>query len=338
MRQRVDARVGIVAIGRNEGARLRDCLESVAPLGLPLLYVDSGSTDGSIDLARSLGVTVHELDGSSPFSAARARNEGFDRLLASYPGLELVQFLDGDCALAPGWLERGIATLDGRPGTVIACGRITERHPDASVYNRMCDLEWETPEGEVDASGGNFLVRVAAFRAVGGFRPDVIAAEDDELCLRIRARGGTIFHVAVPMVIHDVALLRFSQWWRRARRTGHAYAQGAALHGRGDERHFVRDSQRLWAWGFVLPVGSVGLAPLTGGASLLLLLAYPLQVARMTIRGRRRGWSARDAGTYGALAMVAKFPGWLGLAEYHWRRARRAPMSIIEHKENRESP
>ena len=135
------ARVGVVVIGRNEGERLRACLEAVVRAGAPATYVDSGSTDGSVALARRLGVEVVALDMSVPFTAARARNAGFQRLLEIHPDLQFVQFIDGDCELANGWLEVAVNTLQQRPELAIVAGRCRERHPDASVYNRICDLE-----------------------------------------------------------------------------------------------------------------------------------------------------------------------------------------------------
>ena len=74
-------RVGAVAIGRNEGERLRRCLTSLLQQIARVVYVDSGSRDDSVAVAQSLGVKVVVLDTSAPFSAARARNAGFDALL-----------------------------------------------------------------------------------------------------------------------------------------------------------------------------------------------------------------------------------------------------------------
>lgn len=323
---------GIVAIGRNEGDRLRASLRAVVATGLPAVYVDSGSSDGSVPLARSLGVDVLELDAARAFSAARARNEGFERLLRVWPGTEIVQFVDGDCELFPGWLERGLAELETRPDVAAVCGRVRERNPEASVYNRLCQLEWQKTPGEIPACGGIFMVRVKAFVAAGGFRPDVIAAEDDELCLRLRRQGGLIVHLDADMAWHDVAMTRFVQWWQRARRAGHAYAQGAALHGRSPDRHFVRDCRRIWLWGLALPALALGLAWPTSGWSLALLAAYPLQVLRIRRAGLRRGWPAEDALPYAAFAVLSKFPGLQGMIEYRWRCWKGGSVRIIEHK------
>ena len=155
---------GIVAIGRNEGERLRRCLESVVGRGHAVVYVDSGSTDGSVERARSFGAEVVELDLSVPFTAARARNAGFARLEQVAPDVALVQFVDGDCEVAPGWLDLARAMLDERPDVAVVAGRRRERHRDDTPYNRLADLEWDTPIGEAAACGGDAMIRVKAFR------------------------------------------------------------------------------------------------------------------------------------------------------------------------------
>lgn len=224
--------LGVVAIGRNEGERLRCCLNSVVRYGLPVVYVDSRSTDNSVELARSMGVEVVELDLSLPFTAARARNTGFEWLLQLDPDIKFVQFVDGDCEVVRGWLDRARVELNTRPDIAIVYGRRRERHRNETVYNRLADLEWDMPIGEVKACGGDAMVLTDAFRRVGGYNPSIIAAEDDELCLRIRREGWKILRMDVDMTIHDMAMSRFGQWWKRAVRCGHAYAEGSARYGR----------------------------------------------------------------------------------------------------------
>lgn len=328
-------RVGFVVIGRNEGERLRGCLLSVLAAEAPVVYVDSASVDGSAALAAGLGADVHELDRTTPLSAARARNEGFERLLSKHPAIEAVQFVDGDCELHPGWIARATAALRERPDVSAVCGHVSERHPERSVYNRLCALEWQKTPGEIAACGGIFLVRAAAFRAVGGFRPDVIAAEDDELCLRLRRAGGRILLVDAPMASHDADLRRFRQWWRRSQRAGHAYAQGAALHGDSPDRHFVRDCRRIWFWGLVLPVAALGAAWTSPALALAVAALYPLQIARLYVVGRRHGWSGADAAPWALFTVLGKFPGVVGLLQYRVRRSLGRTTTIIEHKEAR---
>jgi GT2 family glycosyltransferase len=324
--------VGIVAIGRNEGPRLRRCLESVVRQSPHIVYVDSGSTDNSVAMAKGLGVEVIELDMSIPFTAARARNAGFQRLCELWPDIVYVQFVDGDCEVAAGWLARASEELDRRVDVAAVCGRLRERHPEASIYNRLCAIEWDTPVGDVDACGGNALMRVTAVAAAGGYDAGLIAGEDYELCLRLRRAGGTIAQIDADMATHDAAMTRAAQWWRRAVRCGYAYAIGAAMHGRGPERHFVRERRRIVTWGIGIPAMTLALAWPTSGASLALLTLYPLQLIH-TYRGLRRRVSHRGhALAYAVSCVLAKFPQSVGLVKYYLARVRRSPSRIIEYK------
>lgn len=324
--------VAIVAIGRNEGERLKGCLRAAVASVRTVVYVDSGSSDGSADFARALGCQVVEL--KAPFSAALARNEGFACAMNYAPDASFLQFIDGDCILVGGWIERGKSALNKRTDAGIVCGHVREIHPEASVYNRLFDLEWRQKPGEINACGGIFMVRPAVFRAVGGFRADVIAAEDNEFCVRVRRIGSKILLLDTAMVLHDAAMKRFIEWWRRARRTGHAYAQVAALHGKGDERYFVRECRRIWIWGLVIPALALGLAPFTHGLSLTLLAVYALQFLWILLKGRGRGWSSGDAAVYAFFTVISKFPAIEGMLAYHWRHWRGLTLTIMEHKES----
>lgn len=324
--------VGIVAIGRNEGARLAGCLASAAGAGT-LVYVDSGSTDGSPALARDLGADVVGLDRSRPFCAARARNAGFSRLLERSPGVRFVQFLDGDCELERSWLARGRAALEAHPRAAIVCGRLRELHPEASVYNRLCDLEWSGPLGEIGACGGIFLARAEAYAEVGGMDPQIVAAEEDDLCVRLRQRGYRIVRVDAAMARHDASMRRFSQWWRRAVRTGYAYAQVGALHRHAPIRLFGREARSAWLWGAVVPAAVLGAAALLGAPALLLFLGYGALVGRLAHRLRRRGVPPHHAWLYGAHCYAAKIPQCLGQLRYAADRLRRRSPRVIEHKE-----
>jgi GT2 family glycosyltransferase len=324
--------VGIVVIGRNEGERLRRGLAALGDRIARTVYVDSGSADGSPEVARSLGAEVVDLDLSTPFTAARARNAGLARLLERYPEVDYVQFLDGDCELHPDWLAAAQKSLDADPTAVAVFGRLRERHPERSVYNRFCDIEWDMAlPGEAKACGGNALMRAAAVRAAGGYDPAVLAAEDDELCLRLRRAGGRVVRLDAEMGCHDAAMTRFGQWWTRSVRTGFAYAQGAALHGQSPERHFVAEVRRAWTWLFFV-AASLALAWPTRGWSLLLFAYFAFSGYRYYRSLRRRGVPLRDAAAYAFAGWFVKLPHCVGTLRYWWRRWRRGPLRLIEYK------
>jgi GT2 family glycosyltransferase len=326
------AEIGVVAIGRNEGDRLRRCLASIGKHAAAMVYVDSGSTDNSVALARSFGVEVVALDMAIPFTAARARNAGFERLLQLRPEIELVQFVDGDCEIVQGWWERARQELQDRPDAAVVCGRRRERYPEASIYNRLCDIEWDTPVGEARACGGDALMRVRAVQEVGGYNPQVIAAEDDELCLRIRHKGWKVLRIAADMTIHDAAMTRLRQWWKRALRCGYAYALGAHMHGAPPERHFVRERRRALIWGFAVPALALAAAWPTGGWGLLLGLLYPVQMLRIFRTTRRRAVAPKAAAAWAVSCVASKVPEFVGVCKFGLNQLRRGPARIIEYK------
>lgn len=333
LRSVATATYGVVAIGRNEEPRLAACLRSVGSEAVAMVYVDSGSTDDSVALAESLGAEVVRLDTNVPFTAARARNAGFARLLEVAPDVEFVQFVDGDCSFADGWLETATVYLEAHPEVTVVCGRRRERAPQASIFNQLCDVEWNTPVGEAWSCGGDALMRVAAVRAVGGYNEAVIAAEDDELCVRLRQNGGRVMRVDHDMTWHDANMHTLRQWWRRAVRAGHGFAQGFAMHGAPPERHFAKELRSALVQGLAFPAIAIGLLWPTRGLNLLVMAGfYLLQWGRISLRLRRQGLPKRTARAYALNCVAAKFAGAWGALTYYWRRWRRSGPRIIEYK------
>ncbi len=320
--------IGAVVIGRNEGSRLVSCLDSI-PVNIgKIVYVDSGSTDDSLANAQKAGAEVVELDLDQPFTAARARNTGFRTLIAD-KNIHFVQFVDGDCVVQPGWFQSAAQFLTENPRTAVVCGRRRERFPDGTVYNRLCDMEWDTPVGQSDACGGDAMMRVEALSQVGGYRDTMIAGEEPELCVRLRAEGWRVWRLDEEMTLHDADMTRLSQWWKRARRSGHAFAEGAALHGAPPERHSVRAVKRILAWGVVLPLALLLAAALISPWALLGFGLYPLQVLRIALRqnpGNRTAWE------YAFFLVLGNFPEAMGVLEYQLRQWRGKPAGIIEYK------
>jgi len=323
--------LGLVIIGRNEGDRLKACLLSVVEQIESIVYVDSGSVDGSVVMARSLGVEVVELDLSIPFTAARARNEGFARLINMNRNIEFVQFVDGDCEVSSQWLETALFELKAKPEVAVICGRRRERFPQRSVYNLLCDIEWNTPIGETKACGGDAMMRVAAFEQVGGFDPTLIAGEEPELCVRMRRRGWKILRIKAEMTLHDAQMTKFSQWWNRTMRAGHAYAEGAWLHGKSPERHWVKESKSIWFWGAVLPVLAIAMIWLTKGWSLMLLLGYPVLIYRIYSH-KKQELNFKDALSYAWFCAIGKFAQAQGQIKFYLAKLRKQQNTLIEYK------
>jgi glycosyltransferase involved in cell wall biosynthesis len=314
-----------VVIGRNEGVRLERCLKSLACRFDTVVYVDSGSTDGSTEVAAQLGAHVVDLDLSSPFTAARARNAGFAYVLNVAPEATFVQFVDGDCEVQLGWTEAATRFLLSHPGYAVVCGRRRERHPEHSVYNWLCDQEWNTPVGEANSCGGDAMMRVDAFSAIKGYRDDMIAGEEPELCFRLRQSGWKIYRIDAEMTVHDAAIYRFGQWWKRNVRSGHAYAEGAWLHGSSPERYWVKEARRALLWGLWIPAAIVALPFILGSWwPLLGTVVYPIQLLRL--------WVKNGTLTTASFLLVGRFAEARGAIEFYWRLASGRGRRIIEYK------
>jgi glycosyltransferase involved in cell wall biosynthesis len=321
--------VGVVAIGRNEGDRLKKCLESVSGYVKKIVYVDSGSTDNSLSIARELGVEIVELDITIPFTAARARNAGFKKLTELEAELKYVQFVDGECEIVEDWVTRAVSYLNQEPDVAVTCGRRKERYPEHSIYNMMCDIEWDTPIGEAKACGGDALYRIKAFNEAGGFREDLIAGEEPELCVRIRQNSWRIWRLDALMTLHDAAMTHFAQWWKRSVRGGYAYAEGAYLHGKPPEKHWVKETKRIWVWGGFIPLLII-LLFFVEPWCLLLFSIYPLQVLRLSRNGNQPSY--RNNWVFALFLVLGKFPELFGQFKFLLNLSRGKRGVLIEYK------
>lgn len=320
-------KTGFVVIGRNEGKRLQACLASL-PVDAACVYVDSGSTDGSVMHSREAGATVVELDMAVPFTAARARNEGWRKLLEQFPDIRYVHFLDGDCELCNGWLAIAESYLIENSEYAVACGRRKEKYPQASIYNTLCDIEWNTPVGDAKACGGDALFRLDALQEVSGYNPSLIAGEEPELCIRLRACGYKVRRIDHDMTSHDAALTHFSQWWKRSVRCGYAYALGASLHGGEPERHCVAETRRAIVWGMALPLLMIALGLVVSPWLFAGFLIYPAQWLRLT----RKSPVKQVALYWASFSLLSKFSEAWGVLKYYFNHLFKKQAVLIEYK------
>lgn len=321
--------MSVVIIGRNEGERLLRCIRSVKAMEFPadaydIIYVDSGSTDHSLRDAGDLGARTVSV-AAGPTTAARGRNSGLALVEA-----EFVLFLDGDTLLHPHFLRQALAYLEAHPRVAGVCGDRRELAPEQSLYNRVLDLDWNGPVGQVAYFGGDALVRVAALREVGCYREDLVAGEEPELCFRLRRAGHDIVHLDLEMTLHDLALQRFGAYWRRCYRTGYAYAEVAQLtagetFGSQSRRNLIQV-----AIYFCAPV--VLLMALRFWALPLGLLGAGLIWARTLWRARRRKASLATLGWYAVHAHLCQFPIFFGQLSYFQNQRRALQGKLIEYK------
>lgn len=241
--------------------------------------------------------------------------------------------------LQPDWLEAGAAELLADASLAAVFGRRREVAPQASRYNWMCDIEWAVSPGPARYFGGDVMLRAAALDQAGGYPDEMIAGEEPDLAIRLRGHGWKIACLPVEMTLHDAAITRFGQWWRRATRSGHAYAELAARHRGGEFSDYARRTRGVLFWGVVLPVvagfaillGAVAERPLIAVAGGVLLCLPLAQFARLAIRE----WRIRPLGealTIATFLMLSKPAQALGAARYWLARTRGRRATIIEYK------
>lgn len=335
----MESSLAAVVIGRNEGERLTRCLSSLRGHVDVLVYVDSGSTDGSVENARTRGANVVELDMQEPFTAARARNAGFFRALELLPEMRAVQFVDGDCEIESVWLQLACEYLATHPTTAVVAGHLRERHPEASVFNRVLDMEWHQYPGEIMDCGGNAMVRSNIFSLLDGFQPGMIAGEEQEFCLRVRRAGYRVIHLDARMADHDAAMFHFGQWWRRQYRTGHSYAEVLHRQRHDPQRETLRNVLSILFWGGGLPVISLAGAWPSAGGTLLVLFAYVWPWIGSYRDRLHRGDAPRYASLYASACLLGKLPQFQGLLSFaRSRLARGRVTALIEARPPSEGP
>lgn len=328
------AQVGIVVIGRNEGKRLQTCLASVKQFGFPIAYVDSGSTDQSIQLAADYVDCVHSLDTLTPFSAARARNEGFEVLTRQFPSIKYIQFVDGDCVVAPAWFEAALNAFAKDKGLALVLGHRKELNPDATIYNKLCSIEWNSPVGQLQNFGcliGSFLIKVDVFRAMHGFKTNVIAGEDSELGVRMCLAGYRMEKIDQHMETHDANMVKFSQWWSRSVRAGHAIGQRAFLNGDTAVKDCVKERKSTLIWGVLMPILfilSLLLMPILAMVIVMLYLVLTFKVYLYSIKLRM---PIKDALVYTGFIVMGKLANGIGLLKFYLNSFKKRYV-LIEYK------
>jgi GT2 family glycosyltransferase len=327
-------KVGFVVIGRNEGERLQACLSAIKQLcaNSTVVYVDSGSTDDSVSFAKSLDYHVVELDLSIPFTAARARNAGFSELAKLNQHIKYVQFLDGDCELQPGWIESAVTALDSSSDVGIVSGRRAEKYKDATIYNTLMDIEWDTPIGEARAVPGDMCVKISLFKQINGFTENIISAEDDDFCIRARSNGYRVLRLDILMTFHDANITKIGQWYKRSKRGGHGYANINHLHGQAPEFYFRRELRSVVFWGGVFPALLVLSLFTHATLTFVLISIYLLFIVKTVVRKMIDGCSAKVSFAYGYLIYSGKIAELLGILQYWKTHITSGQHKLIEYK------
>ena len=215
--------IDCVLIGVNCSKTVGSCIASILSANYPnqklhLYYVDGGSTDNSIAIAKQdKNVTIVALNLEYPTPGA-GRNEGWKLGRSAF-----VQFLDSDTLLDAEWLSKAVIAMDDKQvGAVL--GFRKEMYPEHSVYNWIGDIEWGRAVGKSDCFGGDVLIRRQALEKTGGYDEILVGGEDPELSRRVIRAGWEIIRLDALMTKHDLAMKTIKQYLRRSFRSGYGFA------------------------------------------------------------------------------------------------------------------
>jgi glycosyltransferase involved in cell wall biosynthesis len=330
-------KLSIVVIGRNEGARLTKCLDSIRQVQTVLvkeiIYVDSASTDGSPELASQYGAVVIVVRPER-LTAAIGRNAGWRRAES-----DLVLFLDGDTVLHRDFPRAACDALSRDRSVAAVWGHRREIYPEASIFNRVLDLDWVYRPGLTEFCGGDVLIRREALLETDGFDEGLIAGEEPELCRRMRARGYTILHIDHPMTGHDLQITRWSQYWKRATRAGHAYAEVSERYRGSNDPSFAFERKGNLIRGSFWPLSLVVviLAGIRFG-----FLPFALWLALLLLLSVRSAWKAhwKEASSwtlflYGIHSQLQHAPILVGQLQYEINKRQGRTTQLIEYKARR---
>ena len=323
--------IDVVIIGVNSEKTLSSCIQSVLQSrytrgAVRIFYVDGGSTDGSVPLAKGFdSVTVIEIHPEFP-TPGLGRNAGWRA--GSAP---LVQFLDSDTLMDPDWLSKAAGALAPETGAVR--GNRDEIAPQASVYNWIGQLEWNAPPGECEAFGGDVLVRRSVLEETGGYDEVLVGGEDPELSQRVRLKGWKIIQLDEPMTRHDLAMTSVRQYWKRCFRTGYGFAAVTSRFGFRSKGFWLHELIRIVVRGggflfFALLAflglfeGPWGLLYLAPG---LLLLFFP-RLFRVGYFMADKKLARDQAKTYAMHCSLVVIPEFFGLTRFYWGKFMKRPL------------
>ena len=193
--------VSFIVIGRNEGWRLEKCFNGIYTFvqaehiaDYEVLYVDSKSTDGSVELSKRMG-NEKTLLITGECNAAIARNIG-----AKEAKGDILFFIDGDMELLPGFWS-----------SVVKEGEMVYPFVSGIEKDVLHDNDWNYVETQVRrnlnggkdyyevTTGGLFVIDAELWRMVGGMDNRFKRSQDQDLGFRLTKNG--------------YKLLRKSQLW-----------------------------------------------------------------------------------------------------------------------------
>jgi len=208
---------GLIIPTLNAGEQFRTLLEQLAAQNLPTrkLIVDSESTDGTAQLAKSFGLDVLTIQRKN-FNHGATRQLALETLLKNFP-LDAVIFLTQDVLLnGDETLARLVKIFAEEKSVGLSYGRqlphanATEEAKFLRTFNYPAASQLKTFDDRkifglktAFASNSFAAYRVSALKDVGGFPSHVPLCEDMFVAAKMLMRGWKIFYSAEAEVFHS---------------------------------------------------------------------------------------------------------------------------------------
>lgn len=311
--------IDIVVVGANQSSILRLALEKLLATpysrgALHFYYLDMGSIDGSLEIARGVEGVEVVSQGERSTTPGAGYNRGWRAGKSPY-----VQFLSLVCQIDGEWLERGIAAMGREVGA--AAGVVQPLHPEASIFNWLHAIEWRHKSPSC-GMGRNFLIRRELLEQLDGFDEQIPFGLIRDLSEKIDSSAWRRVQLGELMATCNLGTRRFRDWFREGVEDGEGraalrYKEGGwpSLFGAHDLRQILIRGGIPYIFVLLVLLGwifgsfwySLLLLP-----SLILLL-FP-RIFNLQQIGDQYGLSPVDAAAFGwhiALVVVPQFWGWL---------------------------
>ena len=196
--------ITVIVKALNEEKRIAACLHAAVlalkGLDAELLVVDSVSTDRTVDIARSFPVRIVQFDDAAQRSCGAAVELGWRHSRG-----DLIYVLDADMLLQVGFLQQAMAYLQSHPHVAAVGGNLldTSLRTVADRQRARVSAALVAPR-EVSELGGGGLYRRNAIAQVGYLaHQSLVAYEEAELGVRLRACGWTLVRLPQTAVLHE---------------------------------------------------------------------------------------------------------------------------------------
>jgi Glycosyl transferase family 2 len=201
--------IDCIVVGKNQGTTLRASLEAVRNCSysqgrIHLHYIDMGSADYSLEIARSMeGVKIIALHG---VNLGAAYNAAWKECSSPF-----IQFLSADALLDPSWFEHAFSEIARDVGGVTGRCQLTEPH--GSIFNWIDTLEWRsTPPG--GGIGRHFLLRRELLQAIDGFDEHLLYGTALDFAHTAAKTEWKLRTLQAPMCQYAIGRSGFTSWWR----------------------------------------------------------------------------------------------------------------------------